>query len=399
MKRFSKEACILICIFALFISCTSTNNKIRPAVPSLHVSKGGTIDSWPEGGILQEDFLRSEIDSVCYIPLETTQECLIGEISQILKLGDSLLIVDQYVANSMTVFDLKGKYCYKIGDQGRGPGEYHEIGYVYLSNNGKIYVSDRGTGKILVYEKDGRFIREFSLNAGAPQAFVVLKDSILLGSYSGYRANAPYRLVWTNLNVEGDTLHTALPYQTARRYVAGSFLEGQNHEVLFYYPLNDTIFTVTDTSIAPYLAMGIFEKEELHSFVERTQNLDEADYRDALYGSEEITNYVDVMRCENHWVVYSQKGPQTYLSVIDKGRRSYVKSDIDKKQLYIPDNFKTSWQNWIIGYVNAEALDYLNENQRTNFLKSVSKACGAEVMLDSLKESNPIITMYHLKAR
>lgn len=55
-------------------------------------------------------------------------------------------------------------------------------------------------------------MREHRLDGGTPQAFVVLNDSVLLGSYAGYRPNAPYRLIWMNLNAAGDTLHTALPY-------------------------------------------------------------------------------------------------------------------------------------------------------------------------------------------
>lgn len=400
MKRFMNISRIAVAsVLLLFISCTPKHREMKPAVPSIIVSGVEHVDSWPENGGLQQGSLHSEFDSVKYIRLETNDKCMIGEISQILRMGDSLLVVDQYVAKSMVVFDLNGNYCYNIGGQGRGPGEYNEIGYVHVADDGNIYVADRGAGKILTYAKDGHFVKESLLNAGAPQAFVVLKDSILLGSYSGYRVNAPYRLAWMNLNQVGDTLNTAFPYMTTRRYVAGEFLRGKDNEVLFHYPLNDTVYAVTDAKIEPYLSMGFYEEDELRSFIKDTEDLDDEDYKKVLYTSEEITNHIELFRCDNHWVVYSQKGSYAYISFIDKGRRDYIKSDVNKKKLYVPDNFSTSWHDWIIGYVNYDALDYLNKEQREDFLKSLSEACGSEITLDSLEQSNPVITMYHLKSR
>ncbi len=79
----------------------------------------------------------------------------------------------------------------------------------------------------------------------------------------------PYRLAWTNLNQVGDTLNTAFPYMTTRRYVAGEFLRGKDNEVLFHYPLNDTVYAVTDAKIEPYLSMGFYEEDELRSFIKR----------------------------------------------------------------------------------------------------------------------------------
>ena len=399
MKKFSIWSCaVLFGTFVLF-SCTSKNNKIRPAIPSIQVSGDVQEGSWPEDGNLCDDFLHAEFDSVCYVPLEMNPKSLIGEISQIFRWDDSLLVVDQYVAHTLNVYDLKGKYCYTIGSQGRGPGEYNEIGYVYVSGDGRIYVADRGAGKILIYGRGGHFMREHRLDGGTPQAFVVLNDSVLLGSYAGYRPNAPYRLIWMNLNAAGDTLHTALPYQTARRYVAGSFLEGSDHEILFCHPLNDTIYKVTDSSLSPYLVMRIFEKDKLQAFMERTKDLDEADYMKALYGSDEIANLVEVMRCGGSWVVYSQQGRQTYMSVIGRERRNYLRADMSERRLYFPDSFKATWKNWVIGYINVDAIDYLSDTQREALLKSLSKACGSEVTPDFLRESNPVITMYRLKAQ
>lgn len=379
-------------------SCSPNRRaKMKPAVPTISVHEVENVPAWPKPGKTNDGFFTSEIDSVKYILLETSPESMLGEISQIFRMGDSLMVVDAYVGHSVSVFDLEGKFCYRIGDVGRGPGEYVSLGYVHVSDNGLVYLSDSGSGKILVYTKEGEFVKEHRLKNSAPQTFFMWNDSVIIGGYSGYRLNAPYRLVW--MDMEGNELETALPYMTGRQYVAGNFLKGEHSEILFSCPLNDTIFQVTAHSVTPYLSMGFYDKNVLDNFVEDTKNMNENAYLKELYRSDEITNLIDVFRCDNHWVTYSQKGRYTYVSVIDKNRRDYWRSDIKKKLIHIPDNFKTSWHDWVIGYVNPEALDYVDERQREAFLEKLSETCDSEITLDSLKQCNPVVTMYHLKNR
>ncbi len=386
--------CLLCCC-----SCKPgrQNTEIKVETPSVQVENTGKVQSWPVSEKTNNDFLASETDSIRYIPLETTPECLIGQINQILRSGDSLIVVDPYSSNSACVFDLQGRFCHKIGNQGNGPGEYGRVGYVHLSDDGTIYLSDRSSGRILSYTRDGKFIKDYRLKNGAPQEFVVLNDSIIAGSYAGYSPNAPYRLKW--LDWEGNELNTALPYTTNRSYVAGTFLTGKQGEVYFYHPMNDTIFEVTENSIRPYLSMNFYDEEELASFMKETEGWKDKDYLKKLFRSDKITNCVQVIRCDSHWVVYSQKGKYSYLSVIDKERRDYLRADMQKKKLYIPDYPAAAWHDWLIGYINPEALDYFSEEQRKELLKALSETHGAEISLDSLKECNPIITMYHLKTK
>lgn len=399
MNKYSYSTLWLIALaFWGLCSCESNRKgEIKPATPTLVADQTGTILEWPKQGDVSDDFFASEIDSVKYIMLETLPKSMFGEVSQIYRIGDSLIIVDAHVSHSISVFNLQGEFCYNIGAVGRGPGEYLDLGYVHVSDNGLVYLADCASGRILTYTKEGKFVKEHILKNGAPQTFFILNDSLVIGGYSGYRPNAPYRLVWSDW--VGNELETAFPYMTEREYLAGNFLVGENSETLFYYPLSDTIFEIKANSISPYLSMNFYEKNVLEAFVEDTKGMDDHTYLKELYNSDEITNMIDVFRCDNHWVAYSQKGKYTYMSVLDKSRRYYLKSDVKKKFLYIPDNFKASWHDWIIGYVNPETLDYVSKEQREDFLKSLSEACGSEITLDSLKQSNPVITMYHLKSR
>ena len=57
------------------------------------------------------------------IPLETTEESIIGEINKLEIVHDTLYILDED-QNMIFLFDKTGKYITRIDDVGRGPQEY-----------------------------------------------------------------------------------------------------------------------------------------------------------------------------------------------------------------------------------------------------------------------------------
>ena len=60
------------------------------------------------------------------IPLETRDDCLVGRISTIKKRCGHYYI-SSLNTSTLLVFNEKGKFVAKIGNQGQGPGEYPHI--------------------------------------------------------------------------------------------------------------------------------------------------------------------------------------------------------------------------------------------------------------------------------
>ncbi|MDR2653611.1 MAG: 6-bladed beta-propeller [Prevotellaceae bacterium] len=101
---------------------------------------------------------RSLFDSVKYIKLETTDDCLIGRISQILFTDSLLVVVDSESANAVYVFDTLGKFRCKIGAVGQGPGEYVSLWHVTLKpDKQQIVIEDIIQHKILYFNYSGKF--------------------------------------------------------------------------------------------------------------------------------------------------------------------------------------------------------------------------------------------------
>jgi hypothetical protein len=72
----------------------------------------------------KEIFLSGIAKSVKYIPLETSNNYLIGEKTVKVKPTGDFIFIGEH-GNPIGVFDLNGKFLYTIGKIGRGPGEYN----------------------------------------------------------------------------------------------------------------------------------------------------------------------------------------------------------------------------------------------------------------------------------
>jgi len=144
----------VILFFTLIsISCkTDTDSKSSPVIEiSPHFS---------DNSFIFEDVFQS----VDIIPLETNSECLIGGITKLVEANDSYYILDG-VNNIVAKFDREGKFITKIGALGNGPGEYLKIEDIIVDKDSQtIKLYDIRGRKIIIYDFDGSYIREFRLH-------------------------------------------------------------------------------------------------------------------------------------------------------------------------------------------------------------------------------------------
>ncbi len=109
----------------LFTSCTSqeVNNKYIYNVNNDSIK---SIDIKSEE-IYKEYDPREIISHVDYVHLELTEDNLIGEIDKVLIFNNYLFVLDRSQAKSVFCFGTNGKYLFKVGSLGSGPGEYREL--------------------------------------------------------------------------------------------------------------------------------------------------------------------------------------------------------------------------------------------------------------------------------
>lgn len=82
--------------------------------------KGTIIDL--DKNVQKEILFSSFVDLISYIPLETTDDCLIGKIHDII-ISDSIIFVLNGEQNCVFFFNREGKFLRKIDKPGSEPGE------------------------------------------------------------------------------------------------------------------------------------------------------------------------------------------------------------------------------------------------------------------------------------
>ena len=68
---------------------------------------------------------------------------------------------------------------FAVGGKGSGPGEMINPLNLYVTGNHEIFVSDIGKFEIIIYSKNGKYLRSIKLNQPVND-FVVLKSRNLL---------------------------------------------------------------------------------------------------------------------------------------------------------------------------------------------------------------------------
>ena len=384
----------MACAFAL-CACGGNPSEVIDTSDLVHVPF--------ESALKHERALKlSDIaDSVCYIPLETTDESLIRRIKygNIIKTSDYWLLP---FVDELFQFADDGKFVRMVGAKGKGPGEFNYItdidaneaaGHIYLmATDGKINVYDLTSGKFLYAMKSPS--RDM-------HAFAMLDDKTSVTYLPNSNGSQPYQLIISN--VDGDTLHIFPRYDRFESKDGVPYsLSTDNDRYLFRYGdllcykeyYSDTLFVVKPDKLeARYvLDLGKHSMPPEHRFeayggdFKRFQ-ADAADYiRPQVIESE---NYLfmpyifwGVNEYNPQMVIYDKKNKESF--AIGKG---YIENDFGGMP-FMPDHAIAP--NVLISYLDTERIFKYAEEENPAVLK--------HPQLKKLKEDdNPVLMVVYLK--
>ncbi|MDA3880710.1 MAG: 6-bladed beta-propeller [Prolixibacteraceae bacterium] len=150
---------IIITVAIVAQSCNKTSNTTPSNIESIKINVNASNENLD---------VSSLIKRVTKIKLETNDRCLLKNIKKIEITKNNLLIFDDFVY----VFDLKGKFQYKIGKKGKGPGEIiNAIDFIYDQTNKNIELFDFAQNKLIIYSLRGDYIKEIKFPFGLINRF------------------------------------------------------------------------------------------------------------------------------------------------------------------------------------------------------------------------------------
>lgn len=145
----------LIVLNVVFVGCNNTTDILIKSEISVDFDKSADII----------DLCQYIDTSVCeMIVLETTEECLIGEVTKIAWHNDTLVICDSE-SKSVFFFNKDGNFLSKICRFGRSGQEYMDAYDFYIGND-EVIILDNMNFKILCYDFSGNFKYSFKIESG-----------------------------------------------------------------------------------------------------------------------------------------------------------------------------------------------------------------------------------------
>lgn len=134
--------------------------------------------------------LSTIIDSIYYLPLETDDRYLIGNIDKLIVTDVFFYVIDKDINPSIFCFNKKGEFIRKIGNRGASNKEYISITDVNVYHE-NVYIWDGSSKKLLIYKSNGDFVSSISSDYAA-EAIAILDDS-QIAFYGDYKHNYKFK--------------------------------------------------------------------------------------------------------------------------------------------------------------------------------------------------------------
>lgn len=202
------------------------------------------------------------IDSIRYIPLETTDSCYVGEVYKIVACNNHYYVRD--LSGNLFVFTADGKFVRKVGKTGRGPEEYvYLCDFAVDSENGDVYVVS--LGEMVVYDAEGRFLRKRKIDEDFQVVTFDAAGRLVFITPVCPDIQAPLLVV---CDKEGQIQHQ-YPGTASECCWLGYFnwLQEQNERVYYKEEFSDTLCYLDDRlDVHPYalVDLGVYKFEASH---------------------------------------------------------------------------------------------------------------------------------------
>jgi hypothetical protein len=82
--------------------------------------------------------------------------------------ADNAYISDGYINSRVAKVDKDGNWVKSWGDRGTGPGQFNTPHSIAADAQNNIYVADRANRRIQVFDGDGKFLRQFTIDVPVP---------------------------------------------------------------------------------------------------------------------------------------------------------------------------------------------------------------------------------------
>lgn len=375
MKWFYKLSLIQLLLSLFTCSCKNVNNKTDNSENTI------TVNFLSQNKSASDTlYLSSLIDSIYIIELDNTEGFMLGMIRDI-KIFKNEIFISQFNQAPLLVFSKDGCCLRRIGNIGRGRGEYLEVSSFDINPiTGEISICDNVNKRISKYSLYGDFNGSFTTNDFPQDIAITNAGNYLfydpLYQFTGYNSG-----LWIT-NSMGENPINLLAFNKKEKWSCGVF---PNYfirlgEQIRLIAKDDNLYAIENGKIT------IIAKIDVD--IQIPKSIKKQSYINVYepYNAYAITNYFETDRFLLFTVIELSTGEQITV-IIDKYKKETYY--IDKYHPFIFDNiygsipFYICSNNKIIGVLDTSTI--INNHEYQDLFKEYNYNSNAVLVIYNLK--------------
>ena len=380
----------------LLISTSCSNNKLN----NMLINNDIFIVDLDKAEKKDTLFLSTLFKSVKCIPLETSDNSLMGRIDKILVFDKNIYVLDVSSAKGLFIFDEKGSFIQRVGNIGNGPGEYIRIiDFSIDTDKNEIIILDEAR-KLIFYDIfTCKYLRTVN-TPNFPITSIQYFNGMLYADLHNYLQTPDDCLMQT---IDLSTGKQIDKYLNTNEYNKGInqliksdmpyFIPSSQPPFLFRQLFMDTFISLTPQGIQPFLTVkskNFVSEKELEGF--------ESTRIRSLVQGDKIFSFISYFS-HNDYIHFKYRQGFEYSVIYDTSLNKTMIYNFTYNDLLYNQQAQIIFQS--VFFDKTGVYECISINLMSTFLRYIKEDKFKSEIKNQLteidEESNPVIFYYEFK--